>query len=260
MVSILDRIVTRRRETIDQAKRVRPMTSLEAALSEAPPVRDFVAALRAAPGVALIAEIKKASPSRGLIRPDFRPLKIAEAYQEHGASAISVLTEPDFFEGRLEYLTQVRHTVALPVLRKDFVIDAYQMVEARVAGADAVLLIAECLETPLLRDLFQQAVALGMTPLVELYEEANLERVLELEPSLVGINSRDLRTFEVDLDRTIALRQRVPKSVAFVAESGIWERADVERLEAGGIDAMLVGEALMRSPDVGAAVRRLVGP
>ena len=259
MVSILDRIVTRRRETIDQAKRVRSMPSLEAALSEAPPVRDFVAALRAAPGVALIAEIKKASPSRGLIRADFRPLEIAEAYQEHGASAISVLTEPDFFEGRLEYLTQVRHTVALPVLRKDFVIDAYQIVEARVAGADAVLLIAECLETPLLRDLYQQAVALGMTPLVELYDEANLERVLELEPSLVGINSRDLRTFEVDLDRTIALRRRVPESIVFVAESGIRERADVERLEAGGIDAMLVGEALMRSPDVGEAVRRLVG-
>ena len=259
MVSILDRIVARRREAVDEAKRVRPLASLEAAVSAAPPARDFVAALRAAPGVALIAEIKKASPSRGLIRPDFRPLEIAEAYQEHGASAISVLTEPEFFEGRLEYLTQVRQSVSLPVLRKDFVIDAYQIVEARVAGADAVLLIAECLETSLLRDLYQQAVALGMTPLVELYDEANLERVLELDPSLVGINSRDLRTFEVDLDRTIALRQRVPKSVVFVAESGIWDRADVERLAAGGVDAMLVGEALMRSPDVGEAVRRLVG-
>jgi indole-3-glycerol phosphate synthase len=222
-------------------------------------LRDFFAPLAAAGPIKLIAEVKKASPSQGVIRADFDPVAIARVYEENGASCLSVLTDEKYFQGRLEFLTQIRAAVSLPLLRKDFILDTYQLLEARVAGADAVLLIAECLDDCNLRKLHNEAMELGLTPLVELYEPANLPRVLAAGAALIGVNNRDLKTFHVDLGHCIALRDQVPLDAVFVAESGIHSRADVLRLEEAGVDAMLVGESLMREADIGAAVRRLLG-
>jgi indole-3-glycerol phosphate synthase len=222
-------------------------------------VRDFFAALAADGPIKLIAEVKKASPSAGVIRLDFDPVEIATTYAGHGATCISVLTDEPYFQGRLEYLAAIRAAVDVPVLRKDFILDSYQLIEARAAGADAVLLIAECLDDCNLRKLFNEACELGMTPLVELYEPANLPRVLEAGATLVGVNNRNLHTFEVDLEHTIRMRKQVPEDCLLVGESGIQTRADVLRLEAAAIDAILVGESLMREPDIGAAVTQLLG-
>ncbi len=203
--------------------------------------------------------MKKASPSKGVIRADFDPVRIARTYQEHGASAISVLTDAPYFQGSLDDLGRVRQAVDLPLLRKDFIVDPYQVAEARAAGADAVLLIAECLDDPMLRTLYNAVVAYGMTPLVELYEPENLPRVLALGAGLIGINNRDLRTFEADLEHTLRLARRIPDDRIVVSESGIRNRADVQRLQSAGVRAMLVGESLMAKPDVGAAVDELLG-
>jgi indole-3-glycerol phosphate synthase len=266
--TILDKIVATKRGEIEAAKRRRPERALLKEIESAPPVRNFFLPLSgAAPSataaadrrIKLIAEIKKASPSKGVIRADFDPLAIARIYAEHGASCLSVLTDEQFFQGRLEYLTQVREAVALPVLRKDFILDRYQVLEARAAGADAVLLIAECLDDCHLRALHNEIVALDMTPLVELYEPANLQRVFDAGATLIGVNNRDLHTFETDLEHTLRLRERVPDECVLVAESGIRSRADVLRLEQARVDAMLVGETLMASPDIAAAVDCLLG-
>jgi indole-3-glycerol phosphate synthase len=257
--TILDKIVSQRRQDIAAAKERMPEARLREQLASAPPVRDFFAALRRTGPIRLIAEVKKASPSKGLIRADFHPVEIARTYQAHGAACISVLTEPHYFQGSLDYLGEVRAAVDLPVLRKDFIVDPYQVVEARAAGADAVLLIAECLDDSALGLLHDAIVALGMTPLVELYEPANLARVLAVGARLVGVNNRDLRTFTIDVEHTLRLRQQVPGHCRLVSESGIRRRADVERLEAAGVDAMLVGETFMAQPDVGAAVDELLG-
>jgi indole-3-glycerol phosphate synthase len=257
--TILDKIVATKRAEIERAKATLRLVELRAQLADAPPVRDFFAPLAAGGSIKLIAEIKKASPSKGVIRPNFDPVEIARVYEAHGATCVSVLTDEAYFQGSLEYLRQVRQAVAIPVLRKDFILDTYQLVEARVAGADAVLLIAECLDDCHLRKLHNEAIELGLTPLVEFYEPENLERVLAAGAQLIGVNNRDLRTFEVDLDRTIRLREKVPLDCVLVGESGIAARADAVRLEAAGVDAMLVGESLMRESDVGAAVDRLLG-
>jgi indole-3-glycerol phosphate synthase len=209
--------------------------------------------------IRLIAEVKKASPSKGVIRPDFDPVAIARTYAQHGASCISVLTDEPYFQGSLDYLRQVRAAVDLPVLRKDFIIDPYQVVEARAAGADAVLLIAECLDDESLARLHDAIIELGMTPLVELYDPANLPRVLQIGARLLGVNNRNLHTFEVDLEHTLRLRRQIPTDRVLVAESGIRSRADVERLAAAGVQAMLVGESLLVRADVGAAVDELLG-
>jgi indole-3-glycerol phosphate synthase len=209
--------------------------------------------------VKLIAEIKKASPSKGVLRTDFRPVEIACTYEAHGASCLSVLTDEQYFQGSLAVLREVRAAVGIPVLRKDFILDSYQLLEARAAGADAVLLIAECLDDCNLRKLHNEALDLGLTPLVELYEPENLPRVLAAGATLVGINNRDLRTFETDLAHTIRLRDQVPADCVLVAESGIRTRADVERLAAAGVHAMLVGESLMIQQDIGRAVAELLG-
>ena len=259
MHTILDKIVATKRTEIDAAKAARPEPELRAQLADAPSVHDFFTPLAAGGPIKLIAEVKKASPSAGVIREDFDPVAIAKTYAAHGAACISVLTDEPYFQGRLEYLTQIRAAVELPLLRKDFILDAYQLVEARVAGADAVLLIAECLDDCYLRKLFNAACELGMTPLVELYEPANLERVLEAGATLIGVNNRNLHTFEVDLEHTIRLREQVPAECVLVGESGIQSRADVLRLESAGVDAILVGESLCREPDIGAAVERLIG-
>ena len=282
MTTILDQIVATKRAETARAKAALPLDRLRDTLADAPPVRDFFTALstptrrasedtptrRACEGhvtrsatatIKLIAEVKKASPSKGLIRDDFDPVAIARAYQAAGATCLSVLTDEHYFQGSLDYLRQIRRTVKIPILRKDFILDTYQLVEARAAGADAVLLIAECLDDCHLRKLHNETIELGMTPLVEFYEPANLPRVLDAGAQLIGINNRDLRTFGVDLEHTIRLADQVPSACLLVAESGIHTHADVLRLQAAGIDAMLVGESLMRAADIAQAVRSLLG-
>ena len=259
MATILDTIVATKYDEVRRAKAALPEERLRDRLAGAPPVRDFFAALSGGETIRLIAEVKKASPSKGVIRKHFQPVEIAETYQKHGASCISVLTDEQYFQGSLKYLSAIRRAVDLPLLRKDFIIDPYQVIEARAAGADAVLLIAECLDDDLLRQLIVATVELQMTPLVELFEPDNLSRVLDAGALLVGINNRDLRTFTTDLEHTIRLRRRVPPDRLIVGESGIRTRADVERLQSAGVDAMLVGETLMVCEDIGAAVDRLLG-
>ena len=257
--TVLDRIVAVKRREIAAARERVSEAELQRRLADAPPVRDFFAALAQPGPIRLIAEVKKASPSAGVIREDFDPVAIAQTYERHGASCLSVLTDEPHFQGHLDYLTAVRANVGLPVLRKDFVLDTYQVVEARAAGADAVLLIAECLDDCNLRKLHNEIVELGMTPLVEIYDPENLPRVLEAGATLIGVNNRDLRTFKVDLEHTLRLRPGIPAECVMVSESGVKTHADVERLEAAGVDAILVGESLMREPDIGAAVDRLLG-
>lgn len=259
MSTILDKIVVTKRFEIDTAKRAVSEAALRERLGDAPPRRDFFAALSAPGPIKLIAEVKKASPSVGLIRADFDPVAIAKTYAAHGAACLSVLTDEPYFQGRLEYLAAIRAAVDLPLLRKDFILDTYQLVEARLAGADAVLLIAESLDDCSLRKLHNAALEMGLAPLVELYEPANLPRVLAAGATLIGVNNRDLRTFDVDLEHTLRIRRDVPDDCILVGESGIRTRADVEKLEAAGVDAILVGESLMREPDIGAAVDRLLG-
>jgi indole-3-glycerol phosphate synthase len=256
---VLAEIVETKRREVAAASRKLPWEELEAQAAEAPPVRDFKAALSGPGPIRLIAEVKKASPSAGVIRPDFDPIAIARAYQSHGADAISVLTDVPYFQGHLSYLARIRATVAIPLLRKDFLIDEYQVLEARMAGADAVLLIAEILDDDLLPRLLARARSLGMHALVEIYEAENLDRVLAAGAEIVGVNNRDLRSFQVDLEHTFRLRERIPADVLMVSESGISGREDVERLEQAGVDAILVGETLMRRPEIGPAVLELMG-
>jgi len=258
-MSILDRIVETKRREIAEAKACVPIARLRQAIAAAPPVRSFFAPLAMPGDVKLIAEIKKASPSKGVLRADFRPVEIAQTYEAHGASCLSVLTDEQYFQGSLSILREVRAAVGLPVLRKDFILDSYQLLEARAAGADAVLLIAECLDDCNLRKLHNEAIDLGLTPLVELYEPENLPRVLDAGARLIGVNNRDLRTFHTDLEHTLRLREQIPDDCVLVAESGIRTRADVKRLSAAGVHAMLVGESLMAQEDIGRAVDELLG-
>jgi indole-3-glycerol phosphate synthase len=259
MSTILDQIVATKRDEIAAARERVSQAELEARIATAPPARDFRAALVRGFAVQVIAEVKKASPSAGVIRPDFDPVAIAQAYAANGAACISVLTDEPYFQGSLRYLEMIREAVEVPLLRKDFILDRYQLLEARAAGADCVLLIAEILPGGTLEWLLRQARDLGMQALVELYDADNLDRVLEAGATLVGVNNRDLRTFEVRLEHTLELAKRVPSNVCLVSESGIRDRGDVERLRGAGVRAVLVGETLMRASDVGAALRALVG-
>jgi indole-3-glycerol phosphate synthase len=258
-LTILDEIVAAKRQEIHRAKAALPEQRLREMVKNAPPVRDFFAPLAAGGSIKLIAEVKKASPSKGIIRQNFDPVEIAHIYESAGASCISVLTDEPFFQGSLEYLRQIRAAVNLPLLRKDFILDSYQLFEARAAGADAVLLIAECLDDCSLRKLHNETLDLGMTPLVEFYEPENLPRVLAAGAQLIGVNNRDLRTFVTDLGHTIRMREKVPLDAVLVGESGIHTREDVLRLQEAGVDAMLVGESLMSQDNISAAVRILLG-
>jgi indole-3-glycerol phosphate synthase len=257
--NVLEKIVEYKRAEIAAAKERVPARELEKAITTAPPVRDFAGAIRAKAPVGLIAEVKKASPSAGVIRADFNHVEIARTYAAHGAACLSVLTDEHFFQGQLRFLSEIRAAVEIPVLRKDFIVDEYQILEARSAGADAVLLIAECLPQPRLEALHRQVQALGMQALIELYDAENLDRVVAVAPALIGVNNRDLRTFVVDLHHSARLRQRVSVDSLFVAESGIQTAADVELLRTAGVNAILVGESLMREADIGRAVDRLLG-
>ncbi|MBN2578354.1 MAG: indole-3-glycerol phosphate synthase TrpC [Pirellulales bacterium] len=258
-MSILDEIVAKKRREVAERQEFVPVEVLQPLAEQAPPPRDFLAALAGHPPIRLIAEVKKASPAAGVIREDFDPPAIAQIYQRHGAACVSVLTDGPYFQGSLDDLRQVRAAIDLPVLRKDFIIDRYQVVQSRAAGADAVLLIAECLDDFALRDLHAAILEYGMTPLVELYEPENLRRVLDAGAQLIGVNNRDLHTFQVDLGHCIRLRKLIPAGRTVVAESGIRSRGDVERLQAAGLHAMLVGETLMRKNDIGRAVDELLG-
>jgi indole-3-glycerol phosphate synthase len=255
--SILDRIVQTKRTEVERAaprlSEFRDMTRQ----ADAP--RGFAAALRRPAEVRLLAEVKRRSPSAGEIRPGADPVQVAQAYVAGGAAALSVLTDREYFGGDLEFLRAVRAAVPVPVLRKDFLIHPVQVWEARAAGADAVLLIARILDPPLLRELHDLARGLGMDVLVEAHTEAELDRALEAGAALVGVNNRDLDTFTTDLDLSLRLAARVPAAVTYVAESGIRTAADVDRLGAAGVDAILVGESLMRQADLETAAAALCG-
>ena len=259
MSTILDKIILQKQNDLAATVAQRPLSEIQRRVDSAPPIRDFLAALKRQHPMGLIAEVKKASPSAGLIRADFDPVQIARIYAQNGAACISVLTEEHFFQGHLSYLEQVRTEVNIPVLRKDFIIDPYQVWEARASGADCVLLIAECLNDAQLHTLVSLSQQLGMQTLVEVYDSENISRVLELNLPLIGVNNRDLRTFATDLQHTIRLREQIPTEIMVIGESGIHTRDDVRRLEAAGIHGILVGESLMRSQDIGARVRQLLG-
>lgn len=259
MSNILERIVAAKRQEIEQCKSRVSAADLEGRLASAPSVRDFRAALVKGPGLGIIAEVKKASPSAGLLREEFDPVAIARIYEANGASAVSVLTDEPFFQGKLAYLTAIRATIGLSLLRKDFILDRYQLLEARVAGADAVLLIAEILGRRELTELLQQTHEMGMQALVELYDPENLPRVADAGAGIIGVNNRNLRTFVTRLEHTLDLLPHMPPGACVVSESGIGTRADIERLEAAGVHAVLIGETLMRSADIGAKLRELRG-
>ncbi len=262
MSDILNKIVEVKREEIAAARKKVSLEAMRADAESRVLTRDFEGALRArvaAGGAAVIAEVKKASPSKGVLREDFIPADIAQSYADHGAACLSVLTDRQFFQGSPDYLKQARASCDLPVLRKDFMVDAYQVYESRAMGADCILLIAACLDDAQMADLEAIARSLDMAVLVEVHDGAELDRALRLKTPLVGINNRNLRTFEVSLSTTLNLLPKVPADRLLVTESGILSRADVQTMRGAGVHAFLVGEAFMRAPDPGEALASLFG-
>ncbi|MDO8586568.1 MAG: indole-3-glycerol phosphate synthase TrpC [Armatimonadota bacterium] len=257
---ILDEITQFKRAEVDRQKEAVPPAEVKAALADAPAIRDFAGAVRrTGSGMRIIAEAKKASPSKGVIREDFRPVEIARAFEANGASAISVLTDQKFFQGALSYLTDVKSAVGLPILRKDFIIDEYQIYQSRAAGADAILLIAAILPEGVLRSFLDTAGGLGLSCLVEVHDEPEMETALAVGAKVIGVNNRDLRTFQVDINTTARLARMAPCDRVIVSESGVHSRADVDFLSRVGTHAILVGESLMRAEDIGAKLRELIG-
>ena len=262
MSDILERILAVKAQELDASQRAKPLAEVAAEAKRAGAVRDFAGALRAkldAGGAAVIAEIKKASPSKGLLRAEFDPSAVARSYERSGAACLSVLTDSAFFQGKLADLEAARGACRLPVLRKDFVVDDYQIYEARAAGADCILLIAAALPVEKMQKLERTARGLGLAVLVEVHDAAELDRALELKTELIGINNRDLRTFETRLQTTLDLLERIPRDRLVVTESGILEPLDVQRMRARGVGCFLVGEAFMRADDPGAELERLFG-
>jgi indole-3-glycerol phosphate synthase len=258
--TVLDRILAHKKIEVAERKRARPLTEITRVARSTSAARGFVAALSAriaAGEPAVIAEVKKASPSKGVIRADFDPPEIARSYASAGAACLSVLTDEAFFQGHDDYLIDARAAVPLPTLRKDFIVDPYQIVEARAIGADCILLIVGALQPQQLRDYYAAARDLGLDVLIEVHDRAELERCLALSPAVVGINNRDLRNFETRLSTTYDLLPHIPNDVVVVTESGIHERAQIDEMRSRGVNAFLVGEAFMREPDPGAALQRL---
>ncbi len=256
--SILRKIVASKRDRLAAARAQVPLADMKSQAEDAPPARDFAGVL-SAEGIRIIAEMKRRSPSRGIIREDFDVIDLAGAYREGGADAYSILTEQDHFDGRLDFVGRVREVSPLPILRKDFLFDPYQIYESRMSGADAVLLIAACLTGGLLTDLLGLAQQLGLATLVEVHSEEELDTALEGNAPIIGINNRNLHTFDVDLGTAVRLAARIPENRIVVGESGIHGPDDVRRLAGARIDAILVGEHFMRSSDVASAVRELKG-
>jgi indole-3-glycerol phosphate synthase len=262
MSDILQKIVAVKHEEVAAAKKKRSLEAVREDAFSRVLTRDFEGALRAkiaAGRPAVIAEVKKASPSKGVLRPDFIPADIAQSYAEHGAACLSVLTDRQFFQGSADFLKQARASCDLPVLRKDFMVDAYQVYEARSMGADCILLIAACLSDTQMAELEAIARSMDMAVLVEVHDGEELQRALKLKTRLVGVNNRNLRTFEVSLDTTLGMLKDVPADRLLVTESGILQREDVQRMRAAGVHAFLVGEAFMRAPDPGEALAQLFG-
>jgi len=256
---MLEEILASKRDEVRKRQARVPAAELQRLAANAPPVLDFTGAIRNEGKIRLIAEFKRASPSRGAIRADLEPEQVARLYAASGAAAISVLTDAPFFHGSADDLRSVRAVVKVPVLQKDFVLDAYQLLEARSLGADAILLIAAALPGAALGRLHKAAADLGLAVLVEVHDEADVDRALAAGPRIIGINNRDLRTFEVSVATTFRLRPLIPPGIIVVSESGIRSRADALKLQKAGVDAMLVGERLMRQPDPGKAAAELLG-
>ncbi len=256
---ILDEIIANKKMELAETKRRTPLSDIRSKVSSAEPTRGFGKALSGTDDIRLIAEVKKASPSKGVIREDFDPVSIARIYEESGALCLSVLTEKKFFQGELEYLGRIRKVVKLPLLRKDFIIDEYQIHEARAAGADAILLIAACLEREQMADYLGIAQQLGLDVLVESHTYKELDKSLRAGAMLIGINNRDLTTFSVSLQTTLDLLKDIPDDRTVVSESGIKTRDDVVKLHQAGVDAILVGESLMREKDIGKKLKELLG-
>lgn len=253
--TVLDKILARKQEEVSAAREAVPLATVAHLARQAAPALDVLAALNRQT-VALIAEVKHASPSKGVLIDPFEPLVLAQTYANNGAAMLSVLTDEDFFKGHLNYLRQIRAALpAMPLLRKEFIIDSYQVYEARAAGADAVLLIVAALDDVQLSELYALIVELGMTALIEVHDEAELARALRLNPSLIGVNNRDLKTFHVDLMTTQRIAQAIPQGVTLVAESGMKSAEDVRNMGKLGAHAVLIGEGLVTAPDIGAAVR-----
>jgi indole-3-glycerol phosphate synthase len=262
-MSILERILSDKVQEVAERQRQRPLAELQRLTFELPLPRNFVDAVHGSPMASdsvprIIAEVKKASPSRGVIRADFDAVALAQTYAHHGASALSVLTDEKYFQGQLRFLEAIGHAVALPLLRKDFIIDPYQVYEARVAGADAILLIVAALALNQLEELLALAHELGMAALLEVHTAGELERILPLRPRLVGINNRDLRTFHTDIETTSRLLPLIPAEAVVISESGIHTSNDIVRLWDKGVHAFLIGESLMRHPDPGVKLQELL--
>ena len=260
MSDILEKIISVKHREIEESRSVVALSDLEKQCSSLPPTRDFVRALRSRVEKlqpAVIAEIKKASPSKGVIREDFDPVKIAKSYEQSGAACLSVLTDREFFQGAPEYLTAVKSTTSIPVIRKDFIIDPYQVFEARAMGADCILLIVAALTGSQMRELEKVAQQANLAVLVEVHSEVELEKALELKTPLIGINNRNLRTFETNIETSIKLSENIPDGRIVITESGIHTREDVQLMIENSIYSFLVGEALMRQPDPGAALEGL---
>jgi indole-3-glycerol phosphate synthase len=255
---ILQKIIENKKEEVERQKVILPLGELRQMLADRPPTLDFAGAIRGR-GSALIAEVKRSSPSKGRIREDFDPVAVARIYEANGASAVSILTERKFFEGRAAFVPQIRKAVNLPLLRKDFIVDPYQIAETRVLGADALLLIARVLKAGELLEFIGLASELGLAVLVEVHDEPDLEKALAAGARVVGINNRDLETFQTDIEVSIRLSRRIPKGITVVSESGINRRKDIDRLMEADIHAFLVGESLMREKDIGRKLRELLG-
>ncbi len=256
---ILDTIITHKLKELQNEKERVPLTTLKSQLVNLRPTKDFKRSLANPGSINLIAEVKKKSPSKGIIRKDFDPVKIAKIYAENEVAAISVLTDENFFAGKLKYLSAIRETVDVPLLRKDFTIDSYHIYQARVAGADAILLIVAALTKEQLREFMDIASSISLASLVEVHTEAELDIALDVGAEIIGINNRDLRTFHTDLETTFKLRESIPAGKVVISESGIYTRDDVQTLQDAGVNAILVGESLMRSPDIGKKVQELIG-
>ncbi|UCD84399.1 MAG: indole-3-glycerol phosphate synthase TrpC [Deltaproteobacteria bacterium] len=260
----LDEIVEHKRKELKEVKRKIPLTELEKKLTDLPPTKGFKKVFKSStldnePITRIIAEIKKASPSKGIIRDDFDPVKIARVYEKEGAVAISVLTESNYFKGCNEHLRLIRDAVEIPLLRKDFIFDEYQVYEARVCGADAVLLISAILEINELKNLIRLSRDLGLDCLLEVHNQEELKKVLATEGEIIGINNRDLHSFKVDVNTTLKLIPQTPRGITIISESGISNREEIVKLQKAGVDGFLIGEALIREQDIGSKLKELLG-